>query len=292
MRAVRYHGRGDIRVDQIDEPMCGDGEVKIRPAFVGICGSDIGEYVGGPRTVPTQPHAVTGATLPVTLGHEFSGTVEAVGTGVSRVKVGDRVAIKPNLYDGSCASCLVGRVNSCQNLGFIGYSSNAGGLSDYVVVKEKHAIQLPDSIPLDIAALIEPLAVAWHAVKRSPIQNANNETVLIVGGGPIGLAVIQVLKRLGLKTIVVTEVSQQRQAFAKALGATQVLNPKTDDVVAKVRSMTNDAGANIAFECSGIQAGLDSAVAGIRARGTVTIVSLWEEKPLIDAFDLCRMRSM
>ena len=128
--------------------------------------------------------------------------------------------------------------------------------------------------------------MAWHAVKRSPIQSARSETALIVGGGPIGLAVIQVLKGLGMKNIIVAEVSQQRQAFAKALGATVVLDPKNDNVVAEVRSMTNDAGADIAFECSGIQAGLDSAVAGIRARGTVTVVSLWEEKPMIDAFDV------
>lgn len=133
---------------------------------------------------------------------------------------------------------------------------------------------------------MEPLSVAWHAVKRSQIQNPRSETALVTGGGPIGLAVIQVLKGLGMKTIIVAEVSLQRQAFARTLGATDVLDPKADDVVAKVRSMTNDAGADTAFECSGIQAGLDVAVSGIRARGTVTVVSLWEEKPEIDAFDI------
>ena len=133
---------------------------------------------------------MTGAKLPVTLGHEFSGTIEAVGAGVSQVKVGDRVAIKPNLYDGSCASCQVGRVNSCRNLGFIGYSSkygicclfsfweislmistgNVGGLSDHVVVKEKHAIGLPDSIPLDVAGTNRTFPTSLHTCPANKFQ--------------------------------------------------------------------------------------------------------------------------
>lgn len=136
------------------------------------------------------------------------------------------------------------------------------------------------------SALVEPLSVAWHAVKRSLIKNASSETALVTGGGPIGLAVTQVLKALGMKTIVVAEVSHQRQTFARKLGATDVLNPKSDDVVARVRSMTDDAGADVAFECSGIQSALDACVAGIRTRGTVTVVSLWAEKLQIDGFDI------
>ncbi|KAL5355745.1 chaperonin 10-like protein [Aspergillus floccosus] len=284
MRAVRFHGRGDIRIDQIDEPTCAAGQVKIRPAFVGICGSDLHEYLSGPITIPQTPHAITGQKLPVTLGHEFSGTVEEVGAGVTRVRVGDRVAIKPNLADGTCPCCVRGRPNCCRNLGFIGYSSNAGGLSDHVVVPEKHAIPLPGSMPLDIGALVEPLTVAWHAVNRAPIETA--QTALVVGGGPIGLAVVQVLKARGVDRIVVAEVSQQRQRFATTLGATDVVDPRTEDVVATVRAMTAGAGADVAFECSGVQAGFDTAMNGIRVRGTVTIVSLWEEKPVIDAFDV------
>ncbi|KAF7625057.1 alcohol dehydrogenase [Aspergillus flavus] len=284
MRAVRFHGRGDIRIDQIDEPVCQNGQVKIRPSFVGICGSDLHEYLSGPSTVPETPHPITNATLPVTLGHEFSGTIEEVGADVTRVKVGDRVAVKPNLYDGTCARCVQGRVNCCRNLGFIGYSSNAGGLSDHVVVDEERARLLPEEIPLDIGALVEPLTVAWHAVTRSPVATAR--TALVVGGGPIGLAVVQVLQAHGVESIVVAEVSAQRRRFAATLGATDVLDPRAEDIEAKVRSLSGDAGADIAFECSGVQAGFDSALKGVRARGTVTVVSLWEEKPVIDAWEL------
>ncbi|KAL4760624.1 2,3-butanediol dehydrogenase [Aspergillus foveolatus] len=284
MRAVRFHGRRDIRVDQIDEPSCAEGQVKIRPAFVGICGSDLHEYLSGPIVIPTTPHPLTGAQLPVTLGHEFSGTIEEVGQGVTRLKVGDRVAVRPNLSDGTCASCVYGRPNCCRSLGFIGFSSNSGGLSDYVTVPARHAILLPESVPLDLGALVEPLTVAWHAVARSPHETAR--TALVVGGGPIGLAVVQVLKARGVQTVVVAEVSSQRREYALTLGATHVFNPLADDVVARVRSLTDNAGADISFECSGVQAGLDTAMNGIRVRGTTTIVSLWEKKPMIDAFDV------
>lgn len=132
------------------------------------------------------------------------------------------------------------------------------------------------------AALVEPLTVAWHAVSRSPLQET--DTVLVVGGGPIGLAVVQVLKARGIQTIIVVEVSEQRREFARTFGATVTLDPREVDAVAEIRSRTGDVGgASVAFECSGVQAGLDTAMAGIRVRGTTVIVSLWEQKPVIDA---------
>lgn len=129
---------------------------------------------------------------------------------------------------------------------------------------------------------MEPLAVAWHAVGRSPLQV--NDTVLVVGAGPIGLAIIQVLKAKGISTIIAVEVSEKRQKFALSLGATEVVNPVGMDAIAHVRALTGNVGADVAFECSGVQAGLDTAMGGLRVRGTTVIVSLWEQKPVIDAF--------
>ncbi|PYH91722.1 alcohol dehydrogenase [Aspergillus ellipticus CBS 707.79] len=282
MRAVRYHGPEDIRVEEIEEPSCGVGQVKIRPAFVGICGSGalfyphLHEYLHGPITIPR-------AKIPITLGHEVSGTITEIGAGVAFAKVGDRVAVKPNLVDGNCAACLRGWTNCCRNLGFVGFSGDAGGMSDFVVVKEEQAILLPAGFALDLGALVEPLTVAWHAVNRCSLRDIR--TVLVVGAGPIGLAVLLVLKARGVGSVIVSEISAQRRELARTLGATCVVDPHAEDVVPKVRGMTGSAGADVAFECSGAQAGLDTAVKGVRVRGTVAIVSLFgvEEKPSLDA---------
>ncbi|CAG8903708.1 unnamed protein product [Penicillium egyptiacum] len=265
MRAVRFHGRCDIRIDEVEEPIC-----------------DIHEYLTGPTIVPVTPHPLTDGKLPTTLGHEFSGTVEEVGSGVTGFKVGDRVVVKPNLFDATCSNCAMGRFNCCEKVGFIGFSSQAGGLSDHIVVDSRQAILLPDSIPLDIGALVEPLAVAWHAVSRSPLQI--NDTVLVVGAGPIGLAIIQVLKVKGIPSIIAVEVSERRREFALALGATEVLNPVDMDAVTQIRALTGNVGADVVFECSGAQGGLDTAITGLRVRGTAVVVSLWEQRPTIDTF--------
>ncbi|KAJ5990495.1 hypothetical protein N7522_010702 [Penicillium canescens] len=275
MRAVRFHGREDIRIDEVEEPICGNGQVKVREyTRKDKLQLRLVLYVAWQslRSLTTSlaakdPTCICGhmwkwGKLPTTLGHEFSGTIEEIGTGVTGLKVGDRVAVKPNLSDGTCSRCSIGRFNSCENLGFIGYSGKAGGLSDHVVVDTKHAIPLPDSIPLDIGALVEPLSVAWHAVSRSPLQE--HDTVLVVGTGPIGLAIIQVLRAKGISNIIAVEVSEKRREFALTLGATEVLNPLEVDAVAR--------------------AGLDTAMKGLRVRGTTVIVSLWEHKPVIDAF--------
>lgn len=132
-------------------------------------------------------------------------------------------------------------------------------------------------------ALVEPLTVAWHAVSRSPLQVG--DTALVVGAGPIGLAIVQVLKARGIKTIIAVEISQQRRKHAQLFGASHVLDPKEIDAVSKIREIAGQfQGVPVSFETSGAQAGLDTALAGLRARGTMVIVSLWEEKPTINAF--------
>jgi threonine dehydrogenase-like Zn-dependent dehydrogenase len=132
-------------------------------------------------------------------------------------------------------------------------------------------------------ALIEPLSVAWHAVNRSPLQKG--DTALVVGAGPIGLAIVQVLRAREIETIIVVEVSKRRREFAATFGASHVLDPTEVDAVSEIRGITGDVkGVAVAFECSGVQAGLDTAMAGTRVRGTTVILSLWEKKPVLDAF--------
>lgn len=123
MHAVRFHGREDLRYEQVPEPHCGNGQIKIKPAWCGICGSDLHEFLGGPSLCPTTPHPITGEQVPVTFGHEFSGTIEEIGEGVSETyNIGDRVCVQPIIYDGTCGSCEGGLVNCCDNNGFVGLS--------------------------------------------------------------------------------------------------------------------------------------------------------------------------
>ncbi|KAH8783564.1 chaperonin 10-like protein [Hyaloscypha sp. PMI_1271] len=275
MRAARYYGIEDIRVEEIEEPVCKEGQIKIRPAFVGICGTDLHEYLGGPTFAPEVPHPVTKETIPVTFGHEFSGTVLEVGQGVKGFKPGQHVSIQPTIYCGSCGACALDLQNVCYKGGFVGLSGYGGGLSDAVVVPADYVLPLPEHIPLDVAALVEPLAVGWHAVTQSPLKKDSN--ILILGGGPIGIAVIQALRARGCGQIIVSELSASRQKFAKQFGADTILDPREDDIVQKAHDLTGGLGVDIVFDCAGVAVGLEAACKAIKVKGTVVNVAIWEK---------------
>lgn len=278
MKAVRFHGQRDIRLDTIEAPQVAPGKVKIAPKFCGICGSDLHEYLGGANLIPKpeNPHPITMESCPLTLGHEFSGIVEEVGEGVESVKPGDRVCVQPIIYDGDCRSCVRGLVNCCDQNGFVGLSGWGGGLCETMVVPESCVKQLPDNVSLEEGALVEPLAVGWHAVDISPYKES--DSVLILGAGPIGLAVVQVLIGRGCKNIIVTEVSSKRREFAKQFGAHHTIDPINEDVVARVEELTGGLGADVAFDAAGAQAALDTAFGALKARGTLVNIAVWEKR--------------
>ncbi|EXJ75231.1 uncharacterized protein A1O5_01927 [Cladophialophora psammophila CBS 110553] len=286
MNAVRFYGQRDIRLDQIPVPSVKPGQVKIAPKFCGICGSDLHEYLGGANLIPQEghPHPITGETLPLTLGHEFSGVVEEVGEGVKNVKPGDRVCVQPTIYDGSCRACKRGLVNCCDKNGFVGLSGWGGGLCEHMVVPESCVKPLPDNIPLEVGALIEPLAVGWHAVDISPYKEG--DSVLVLGGGPIGLAVVQALVGKGCKTIIVSEVSGRRREFAKQFGAHHVIDPVKADVVEEVERLTNGEGADVGFDAAGVQVAVDTAFKAIKARGTLVNIAVWEKRATLQMNDI------
>lgn len=234
--------------------------------------SDLHEYLGGPTFAPVKPHPVTKETLPVTFGHEFSGTVLEVGKGVTAFKPGQHVSIQPTIYDGTCGACKHNFENVCYNGGFVGLSGWGGGLSDAVTVPASYCLPLPDNIALDVAALVEPLAVGWHAVGQSPLKQDDN--ILILGGGPIGIAVIQALRARGCGQIIVSELSASRQRFAKQFGADTILDPRKVDVVKEVQNLTGGEGVDIVFDCAGVAVGLEAACKAIRVKGTVVNVAI------------------
>ncbi|KSU75453.1 (R,R)-butanediol dehydrogenase / meso-butanediol dehydrogenase / diacetyl reductase [Pseudarthrobacter enclensis] len=281
MKAARFHARKDIRIEDIPEPELRAGAVKIDVAWCGICGTDLHEYLEGPIFCPApgHPHPLSHEESPVTLGHEFSGTVSDVGEGVEGLEVGDNVVVEPYFVDGTCDMCQAGSYHLCRQMGFIGLSGGGGGLSEKIVVDQRWVHPI-GNIPLDEAALIEPLSVAHHAVERSGVKAG--DVALVGGSGPIGLLTAAVLKGMGVTTII-SELTQARKEKATSSGvADHVLDPSKEDVPARVRELTGGAGADVAFECAGVNAVLDTMLDAVRPGAVVVNVSIWGAPATID----------
>ncbi|KAK0373646.1 hypothetical protein CLIM01_09017 [Colletotrichum limetticola] len=278
MRAARYYGKEDIRIEQVPEPPCGPNQIKIAPAFVGICGTDLHEYLGGPNFCPASKHPVTGDQIPVTLGHEFSGIIKEIGSEVKQehLKIGLPCAVQPTIYCGKCAACKAGAENACHTGGFIGLSGWGGGLSEAVSVPADQVFPLPEGIPLELGALVEPLSVAWHAVSATTVTSESN--VLVMGGGPIGLAAVLCLKAKGVSNIMVAEIATARQNFAKEFGAAHIIDPKSQDVMEEVMKITGGIGADVTLDCAGVPASVKAACMAVKTRGTVINVAIWEKE--------------
>ncbi|PNI09406.1 2,3-butanediol dehydrogenase [Arthrobacter sp. AFG7.2] len=281
MKAARFHGREDVRIEDIPEPELRAGAVKIDVAWCGICGSDLHEYLEGPIFVPApgHPHPLSHEEAPVTMGHEFSGTISEIGEGVEGLSVGDNVVVEPYFVDGTCDMCQAGSYHLCRQMGFIGLSGGGGGLSETIVVDKRWVHPIGD-IPLDEAALIEPLSVAHHAVERSGVKAG--DTALVGGSGPIGLLTAAVLKGMGVTTIV-SELTQARKEKATSSGvADHVLDPSQENVPARVLELTGGTGADVAFECAGVNAVLDTMLDAVRPGGVVVNVAIWGAPATVD----------
>ncbi|GAA5837663.1 hypothetical protein JCM3766R1_000548 [Sporobolomyces carnicolor] len=284
MLAARFYARGDLRVEPVEVRTVEHGEVKVKVAYLGICGSDLHEVYGGPLTCCPKgsPHPLTGGELPETLGHEFSGVVEELGSGVQGLKVGDRVCIRPVVSCGACDNCRGGNTALCDTrIGLIGYN-RPGGMATFVNVPANNVHIIPQNVPLDIAALAEPLAVAWHAVECADLREG--DTAFVAGSGPIGALIARVLKARGCSQVFVSEPSPIRTEIARSCGVDAVLNPMSVNVVEEVRRLTHGKGVDVAFECAGNQNALDAALETTRARGKVVVVALWEKRATIDLF--------
>jgi (R,R)-butanediol dehydrogenase/meso-butanediol dehydrogenase/diacetyl reductase len=281
MKAARFHARKDIRIEDIPGPTLRAGAVMIDVAWCGICGTDLHEYLEGPIFCPApgHPHPLSHEESPVTLGHEFSGTVSDVGEGVTGLAKGDNVVVEPYFVDGDCDMCTAGSYHLCRQMGFIGLSGGGGGLSEKIVVDARWVHPIGD-IPLDEAALIEPLSVAHHAVARSGVKAG--DTALVGGSGPIGLLTAAVLKGMGVTTII-SELTQARKEKATSSGvADHVLDPSKEAVPERVRELTGGTGADVAFECAGVNAVLDTMLDAVRPGGVVVNVSIWGAPATLD----------
>ncbi|KAF8064978.1 alcohol dehydrogenase GroES domain protein [Lyophyllum atratum] len=282
MKAARFYGAGDIRVEEIPESTPSKGQVKVKIAWNGICGSDLHAYLGPvPKYASSVPDEVTGESAPVTLGHEFAGTIVELGPEVDNSKwsVGQNVVIEPVIScmkTSTCKLCASGSRNLCPVSNFIGISGWGGGLSEYIAVGVQYLHILPDNIPLEIGACMEPLAVAWYAIKRSGFTKGNS--VLVLGAGPIGVFLVKILRSFDPSaTIITSEPALLRRQQALKHGASHAFDPLHVDVPAAVMKATGDTGVDIAFDAAGVQPSIDAAIQSVRPRGTIVNVAIWEK---------------
>ncbi len=273
MRAAVLHGVEDLRVEDVPEPELRDGHVLIAVAYNGICGSDLGLVHS--FGVSEHAHPLTGACGPQILGHEFSGVVRAVGAGVTDIAVGDRVAVQPTYRCGTCARCRDGHEHLCEVIAFHGINADGGGLSEYTAVPAESVHVLPDAVSLEQAAVVEPLAVALHAVELSGV--APGQSALVIGAGPIGIATALNLRAGGVDRILLSEMSETRRTIAAGLGF-DVLDPSAEDPVAAVRARTDGAGADVVFECAGVEPAVLTALTTVRPRGAVVLLATYKEQ--------------
>ncbi len=276
MRAAMYYGNHKLEIEDIPEPSAGDGEVKVRVSRNGICGTDLHEYYDGPIFIPPdRPHPLTGKAMPLVLGHEFSGTVTEVGAGVTDVGEGDRVTIEPVYRCGHCRPCKSGRYNLCTSVGFHGLMAD-GGMAEYTVVPQNQVYRLPDSIPLEMGALVEPMSVAYHAAVLGEVNDQSR--ALIYGAGPIGIGLWFALRGMGLTEIDVVEPSPTRRTSIEALGA-RTLDPTAVDVPELIADRTDGDGVDAAFDAAGVTPAVESALECVGERRPLISVAIYD-KPI------------
>ncbi|MGW5149591.1 alcohol dehydrogenase catalytic domain-containing protein [Rhodococcus koreensis] len=277
MKAARYYGKEDLRIEDAPDPaQPGPGQVKIRNGFAGICGSDLHVYFY-PESLPMdldKEHPLTGAKLPQILGHEFCGTVVELGEGVTEVEVGDRAAVFPLVAScGECEACRRGLVFSCRLMASLGTTAHGGGLSEFTTVDASALHVLPDNLDLKMGALVEPMAVGWHAMSRSGAQAG--ATALIAGAGPVGIGTWFAFKARGVDKVLVSEPNAERRSIIEALGAA-VVDPTTEDLATVVAAFTDSGGVDVAVDAAGVGAALTSALGVLVPGGRLVIVALHE----------------
>ncbi len=275
MEALIKYGRDDKNVELRDIPQPPDpkpGDVVVEVRAGGVCGSDIHMWRN------QQSWAIT---LPLVLGHEFCGTIAALGAGVERFKVGDRVAVETAAeVCGNCAYCHSGDYNQCPHR--LGYGALIdGSFTQYVTARQAILHHIPDNVSFEQASLTEPICVAYNAlVEKTPVVRPG-DTVVIQGPGPIGMMALFAAKLRGASEIVMlgTKVDKQRLAVAADIGATQTLNIDEADPLELVRSLGDGYGADLVVDCSGVSIALKQAMEMVRPNGIITKIG-WGPQPL------------
>lgn len=271
MKASRFLGNKTFAVTDLPTPHAGSGELVLRNQVCGVCGTDVHIYHGEPGSADVNP--------PVVLGHEYSGEVVEVGEGVTGFAVGDHVTVDPNIYCGHCAYCQNGKKQLCPSMEAIGVTRD-GGFAQYSRIPASQAFKLEPTVPWEAAAMAEPLACCLHGIDLAGIQVGDK--VCVVGGGAIGLLMVQLAKLSGASQIVLSEPNKKRRQVGLQLGANAALDPTRPDAQ-EAFAQVLDGGANVVIECVGNVPAVKSAFQFAGKGATVLLFSV----PKVDAtFDL------
>lgn len=263
MRAARYYGNRDIRIDDIERPSPGPGDVLVDIDACGICGSDLAEYLYGPRHGDDF--------LPYTMGHEIGGQIADVGDGVD-LEVGTEIVLSPLVACGECWCCDEAKYNLCQNLTVVG-AHLQGAYAEQVVAPAENAVPLPDGVTTDQAAVAEPFTVAYRGLQKSPLRSG--QSALVVGMGPIGLGLVQLAKAAGADPIYASGHREARRELARECGADVVIDPRETDPVDLIREEM-DGGVDVSFEVAGNESALRDAIAAAKPSGHTTIIGVFK----------------
>jgi threonine dehydrogenase-like Zn-dependent dehydrogenase len=276
MKALFLQSIGNLSLAEVENPLPRSDELLVRIETCGICGTDRHLFLG---EFPCQP--------PVTLGHEFAGIIEAVGSEVRDFKPGMRVTGDPNIFCGRCPECQRGRVQLCQNLMAIGIHRN-GGFAQYVALPEKQAIALPLTLDPLWGAFCEPLACCLHGVELANIRAGSS--AIVIGGGVIGMLVVQLARLAGAAKVILVTRSAAKRKLAEGLGATTTLDPSPGDVIRRIKEPGGllPGGADVVFECAGLKETVEQAPHLTAPGGTSMILGVLPKglKVEIEPFDL------
>ncbi|TKG97282.1 alcohol dehydrogenase [Puteibacter caeruleilacunae] len=263
MKAVRYYGPGDIRIDDIPKPTLQDDELLIKVDACAVCGSDLKAFnVGNPRLKP-----------PIVMGHEFTGAIVGVGGSVADFEEGDRIVMATSISCGECVYCQKGWTNLCVNLAPMGFHFN-GGMAEYTVIpgqaiKNGHVVKVPQDISADYAALAEPLSCAVNSIDKCDISSG--DTVLIMGAGPMGILNACVARYSGAGKIIMTEINDARLEQASAFDIDLLVNTSKENLEEIIRNETNGVGADIVIVSAPAAAPQEEALSLVRKNGTVCL---------------------
>ena len=265
-----------VEIREIEKPVIGDNDVLVKIHYAGVCGSDLHLYKG--------VHAFR--KLPCILGHEQSGEVYEVGKNVTRVKVGDRVTVNPQVLCGKCPACRMGLSNLCFNRKAPGTGDWIGTFVEYFPAPEETVYKIDDHISYKAAVMAEPLAISHHILKLSHADR--KETLAILGSGTVGMTTLFLAKRMGYKKVLCTDISEGSLEIAKSFGADYVVNPLHDDVVSAVMEMTDGLGVDLCVMSGASDDIFDQAAAITRKGGDICVASMITRATPFHSYEFAR----